>query len=59
MQEKNVKQSQITQATFETTESDLDDRLLNLLHNTNDSYKAFKTAIRVISAFLEQPQSFE
>lgn len=41
------------------SESELDNRLLNLLHNTNNGYKAFETAVMVISAFLEQPQSFE
>ena len=57
MQEKNTTKTKTTQNPVQLTERDLDNRLLSLLHNTEDSYKAFVTAVTVISAFLEQPQS--
>lgn len=37
----------------------LDERLLELIHTAADPACAFETAINIITAFLEQPQSFE
>lgn len=59
MEENSAFQTEVSQGTIGISETELDNRLLNLLHTSNDTYKAFKIAITVITAFLEQPQSSE
>lgn len=40
-------------------EKSLDEKLISLVHTSNDPAVAIETAITIITAFLEQPQSSE